>query len=192
MTEADGAWMARILARFDDPLVAAAVGVGKYDPLATEYLTRTLISRRQKLLKRYLTRLSPLANIHVDNSKNGARLCGFDVARHAGIVPPTAAPAARIFRGRDLDQTSTPAVELTADGMLCVPLAHTLPNFATGQALDDRYLVVEIVNGQAEGPLRAHLYDLGPDARLSPGRRRAPSLDQRGPADLVTLSATST
>jgi hypothetical protein len=28
--------------------VAAAVGVGKFDPIATEYLTRTLISRRQK------------------------------------------------------------------------------------------------------------------------------------------------
>jgi hypothetical protein len=111
-------------------------------------------------LQRYLTRLSPLANIHVD----GARLCGFDVARHAGIVPPTAAPAARTFSGRELDQTSTPAVALTADGMLCVPLAPALSDVAAGQALDERYLVVEILNGQADGPVRAHLYDLGPKA----------------------------
>jgi len=31
MVEQDGAWMARILAKFNDELVAAAVRVGKYD-----------------------------------------------------------------------------------------------------------------------------------------------------------------
>lgn len=150
MTEGDGAWLARLLGRFDDSLVAAAVGVGRFEPTATEYLTRTLISRRQKLLQRYLTKLSPLANLTVERD----RLCGVDVARHAGIAPPDATARARVYRGRDLDHTATLPVQPGAGAQLCVALAHS--------ATTPEYLVVDIDNGQATGPLRAHLYDLGP------------------------------
>ena len=45
MTEADAAWMARIIAHFDDKLVAAAVKVGAYDAPSARYLTETLIPR---------------------------------------------------------------------------------------------------------------------------------------------------
>ena len=160
MTEADGAWMARILGRFDDRLVAAAVGVGKFEPAASEYLTRTLIARRQRLLARYLRRLSPLANVAVEST----RLCALDVARHAHLVPLDVQPRARIFRGKELDQVSKVAVELAGEDRLCVTLAHAFPDAQPGQSARDRYVVVEITNGQAQGPLRAHLYDLGPNS----------------------------
>ena len=162
MTEADAAWMARILGRFDAPLVAAAVSVGQYEPPAAEYLMRTLVARRHKLLWRYLTRLSPVANLRVE----GTRLCGVDVARHAGLVPADAKPAARIFQGRGLEQISNLAVEIATEDQLCVQLGPTSAAAAAGPTLHDRYVVVEIENGQAKGPLRAHLYDLGPSGGL--------------------------
>lgn len=80
MTEADGAWMARIIARFRDEDVAAAVSVGKYDMASARYLTEVLIARRDRILRRYFSKLAPLADLHV----RGSALCGvdLDVARN--------------------------------------------------------------------------------------------------------------
>ena len=82
MTESDGAWMARILARFTDDLVQAAVEVGKYDALHERYLIETLLLRRDLILKRYLSRLSPLANVTADQKG----VCAWDLARQAKVV----------------------------------------------------------------------------------------------------------
>ena len=54
MTEHDGAWMARIIARFRDEHVAAAVkSASTRIPSDTDYLTKTLIARRDVILRRY-------------------------------------------------------------------------------------------------------------------------------------------
>jgi hypothetical protein len=79
MTEDDGAWMARIIARFTDADVDALVRVGDYtDPVSTRYLRDVLLERRDAILRRYLTRLSPLTDVRV---VEGARLCATDLAR---------------------------------------------------------------------------------------------------------------
>ncbi len=83
MTEQDGAWIARIIARFTDELVEAAVDVGDYTPKDARYLSQTLISRRDAILRRYLTRLSPIAEPHLE----GDALCGTDMARKTHVVP---------------------------------------------------------------------------------------------------------
>jgi hypothetical protein len=55
-TERDARWGARIVAGFSDEHIRAAVEMGKYsDPKATEYLTRILIERRDKIAARWLT-----------------------------------------------------------------------------------------------------------------------------------------
>jgi hypothetical protein len=156
MTEADGAWLARNLAKFNDELVAAAVSVGDYDAASTEYLTRTLIARRDKILARYLTRLSPLAALSV----RGNRLCGVDLARRGGFAPAAKPPRAVVRRGDEARAIAPSEIELESDGALCVGLPDEAGR-SSSRAHPD-YLILEIATGSAEKALRAHLYDLGP------------------------------
>jgi hypothetical protein len=54
-TVRDVLWGARILAAFTDEHIRAAVEAGRYsDPRATEYITRTLIERRDKIVRAWL------------------------------------------------------------------------------------------------------------------------------------------
>jgi len=159
MTEGDGAWMARILARFDEGLVRAAVAVGKYEPAHERYLAETLIARRMAILRRYLSRLSPIGELQA--SARG--ICGIDLARLSGVVPNEGTSfRARVYRGAE--QEPTRALRLLSDATprVCVELPHA--EFGPSVASDDprRYVIVDLENGYARGPLRAHLYDLGP------------------------------
>jgi hypothetical protein len=138
MTERDGAWFARILARFSDAHVAAAVAVGDYtDPRHGAFLTAQLVARRDAILRRYFARLSPIADLRVA----GDELCGVDLARRTRVFPEL------LFRYR---ASNGQAVRAGAGGEVCVPLVHGA-----------RYQIVDVANGQARGPLRAHVYDLG-------------------------------
>ena len=158
MTEADGAWMARILARFDDDLVRAAVAVGKYTKDDERYLGETLIQRRDAILRRYLTRLSPIADVHLE----GDAICGTDLARQTHVVPDEQRSfEAMVYAGRNLRPSFRLEPQAVPGGNVCVPLPHlTLPP----DLRDDdrlRYFVVDVTNGYSRGPLRVHLYDLG-------------------------------
>jgi hypothetical protein len=105
-----------------------------------------LIARRNAILSRYLTKLSPIADLAVE----GDRLCGVDLARRTFVVRGDPARlAARYAAGEPL------TVRAYGDGAFCVDLRHT-----AGSA----YRIVEIANGYAEQALYAHLYDLGPRA----------------------------
>ena len=54
-TERDMRWGARIVAGFTDEHIRAAIQMGRYtDPRAAEYLTRILIERRDKIIRRWL------------------------------------------------------------------------------------------------------------------------------------------
>jgi len=160
MTEGDGAWMARILARFDEGLVRAAVLVGKYEPEHERYLAETLIARRMAILRRYLSRLSPIGEVQA--TPQG--FCGIDLARLTEVVPNEAISfRARAYRGAEHVPTRALRLVSEATPRGCVELPHAaLP---ASVAADDarRYVVVDLDNGYARGPLRAHLYDLGPN-----------------------------
>jgi len=159
MTEGDGAWMARILARFDEGLVRAAVSVGKYEPDNERFLAETLIARRMAILRRYLSRLSPIGEVQA--TPQG--LCGVDLARLTGVVPNESTSfRARAYRGAKYEPTRALRLLSAATPRVCVELPHaTLP---ASVAPDDarRYVIVDLDNGYSRGPLRAHLYDLGP------------------------------
>jgi len=59
----DAFWAARIVARFTDDLVSAVVKKAQYsDSRATEYMTRTLITRRDKVLSTWLNHVCPVVN----------------------------------------------------------------------------------------------------------------------------------
>jgi len=158
MTEQDGAWMTRILARFDDRRVAAAVAVGQYDPASERYLTETLISRRNAILRRYLGRLSPLSEVSVDR----AGVCAVDLARAARIIPNEALSfRAYLYRGTKLEPGLKPRFRAARGPRVCLDLKHAVLAGAPPDDSPERYLVVDVTNGYAQGPLRLHLYDLG-------------------------------
>jgi hypothetical protein len=158
MSEQDGAWMARILASFNDELIAAAVKVGKYDTISERYLTETLSARRRAILRRYLNRVSPIAQI----SANTEGVCGVDLARMTGTVPnEEMSLRAYLWRGAPLEPAPKPRFRHVAAPQVCVDIPHAdFPASLPANAAE-RYTVLDITNGYAPGPLRLHLYDLG-------------------------------
>jgi hypothetical protein len=158
MTERDGAWMARILARFTPALVETLGQMAKFsDPRKTAYLTAVLQGRLDKILDRYLTHLSPLAAVHVVGPD---RLCTEDLAEARGVRPPEAFRYAASLGSGSVKQW------LPIDRQLAGGICVTLPHVATDESARDdaptRYVRVTIADGVARGPLVAHLYDLGP------------------------------
>ncbi len=158
MTTLDGHWAARIVTRFDDDLIAEAVKVGDYsNKFHTDILVQTLIKRRNKIREHYFAELSPVADVRVENDE----LCGNDLAREAKTWPETKfAYSARVWSGTMLDQTQAATPKVSPGGRVCVKLPR-VGRDGLADAHPERYLVVDILNGIAEGPLRAHLYDLG-------------------------------
>ena len=148
MTERDGAWMARILAGFTPEMVRTLADMGQFSDAAnTDYLESVLQGRLSKILERYLTRLSSIADLHVEGAE---RLCGVDVAEWRGLRDEREFRyTARVSGGPWL------RVERGAGARVCVTLMHE----RTGD-----YLRVLVRDGVAAGPLIAHLVDLGPKA----------------------------
>jgi hypothetical protein len=165
MTERDGAWAARIISRFDDDLIAAAVQVGDYtDPKATAFLTKTLEARRDAIRKRYFANLSPVADVRVHAAPDGAEVCATDLARQSATWPETRFHyAATLWTGVSLERRAAVSVTTKPAGEVCV----SLPRLAKDKSLPDadpaRYAVLDVQNGVAPGPLRMHFYDLGAD-----------------------------
>jgi hypothetical protein len=161
MTEQDGAWMARILAAFNDELVSAAVKAGKYDPLSERYLIETLRSRRRTILRRYLGKVSPIAHVATD----AQGVCGVDLARLTETVPNEGLSfRAYVYRGAQLEPAPKPRFRSVPSPQVCLDLAHADIPAAVAPNAPERYVVVDITNGYAAGPLRLHLYDLGEQA----------------------------
>lgn len=161
MSERDAAWATRKIARFRDEHVAAAVKVGNYTlPEDNDYLIKTLITRRDIILKRYFKNLSPIGELAM--SPEG-ELCGTDLARYSHVFDDGAFTyAAKVFTGPRFAPSGSATVRAEKDGGLCVTIPHRAADGGVPEGDATRYVVVDIANGQAPGVLRAHLYDLGP------------------------------
>jgi hypothetical protein len=146
MTERDGAWMARILARFTPELVRALAGMGRFsDATNTEYVAGVLEGRLHAILARYLTRLSPLAGVHMEG----------DLAELRGVRPAAAFHHAARVGDRAL------GVAHEDGARVCAALPHVAPDGGAADDAAERYVAVTIEDGVAH-PLVAYLYDLGP------------------------------
>jgi hypothetical protein len=160
MTERDGAWMARILARFTPGMVDALARMADYTkPEETAYLRDVLEGRLEKILERYLTRLSPITDVHVEGT---SRLCGVDLAEWRRLREPKAFRYTANVLGSVGGRSAWTTVERPGRAEVCVTLPHVAAD--GGLAADDasRYMRVRVDDGVANGPLIAHLYDLGP------------------------------
>jgi hypothetical protein len=159
MTERDGAWMARILARFTPEMVEALGRLGRFsDPRKTDYLISVLQGRLDRILERYLTtRLSPLAEVHITGTD---RLCAEDLAATRRLRPVADFRYdARLSSGAAQQQLS---VTGQPDGSICATLPHVASEGGARDDAAERYVRVTIADGVARGRLVAHLYDLGP------------------------------
>ena len=157
MTERDGAWMARILARFTPEMVDALAGMGNFsDPAKTAYLATVLKGRLDKILNRYLTRLSPLTGVHVEGTD---RLCAEDLAETRRLRSPEE------FRYHAVLSNGPGRAELSVTRLpegICVALPHVAADSGSRDDAAERYLHVTVEDSVAQGPLVAYLYDLGP------------------------------
>lgn len=90
LTEEDGAWGARILARISPALIRAIVAEARFsDPTVHAAALAALLGRRDKLLRRYLGRLSPLAAPRLVSSSS---LCVTDRLVESGLTPAASRP----------------------------------------------------------------------------------------------------
>jgi hypothetical protein len=157
MTEADGAWAARIIARFTPAHIEAAVAAGDFtNPAHSEYLLRVLIERRNLLLRRYFAKLSPLTGVAL---RPGA-LCAVDLARRSGTYAPSTYRY-RAYLSRAGGDAAPVSVTRHTGGHVCLPLASSNPAASVPDEDPRRYIVLTIENGVSRGPLLLHLYDLG-------------------------------
>jgi len=162
MTERDGAWATRIIARFTEPEIRAAVGAGNFtNPAHTEFLVRVLLGRQRRLLARYFSKLSPLADVQI----TGRRLCATDLARSTGTFPNGAFRYQAELQRGTADAVTVPA-RAGAQGETCVELGESTVAPSLPEESPQRYLKLLVHNGVAPGPLVVHFYDLGADRGL--------------------------
>jgi len=146
MVEHDAAWMARILARFTPDMVQTLAKMGEFSkPENTDYLAHVLERRLQRILDRYLMRLSPIADLRIEGKD---RLCGTDVAARRAVRNPAGFRFLATIGEQEL------VVDDRGNGDFCAALPRVAPA---------SYLRVTLQDGVARGRLVAHLRDLGPE-----------------------------
>jgi hypothetical protein len=139
MDPADAFWGAKLVLRFDRPILEAIVAKTPLGPAAARYLVKTLLARREKIGRAYLEALTPLDNLTIQEGK----LCAVDLGLLYGL-----ADHGLLQR---LDRRGKVLAEQTvgARGQVCMPIP-------AGE--DYSVLRLRIVRGKAhKPPLLVHL-----------------------------------
>ena len=155
MSERDAAWMARILAHFTPEMIRVLALLGDFTSTATtDYLEGVLEKRLHRVLERYLTRLSPIGDVRVED---GDRLCAVNLAERRGVLGAERFHyAARYSDGAPLTVARRPG------GEICIAMTHVARDGGARDESPERYVRVVVEDTVSRGPLVAHLYDLGP------------------------------
>jgi hypothetical protein len=168
-TERDLAWMARIIASFDDERVAAVAEAGAFTKqVYRDELLRILRGRRDRILERYLTRLAPLDQPRLE----GGNLCVRDLAVTSGLRAAESRRYTASVRALDGRNGREAAATANADaGEVCV----AVPPETLAQV--GRYAIVDISARSpgldAPGPLQVHLRAKADGAWFVAGLERA-------------------
>jgi len=159
MSERDGAWMARIIARFGDDHLRELVRIARLEnPLLEAELFRVLRGRRDRVLQRYLTRLSSLTEPVTRGTS--ADLCVQDLGEESGVYAGRARSYAVTYQGVGAAARVEP-VRAAAGGRRCV----SLPRAPGASPEAPAYAIIDWV-AQSEGhaaefPARIHVFDQG-------------------------------
>jgi hypothetical protein len=154
-TERDNAWMARKIAAFSPDDVRKYVELGKWSkPSDADYVYTTLMERQRKILRRYLTRISPLGDI----TSEGGQICATDFARLREVEPVDRFKYTVIEKGYGVD-TEVRAVVDDKSRMCFIPQPTNPGNVSDSD--DRRRVDFTIHNGTSARPLVIHAFDLG-------------------------------
>ncbi|HSN28187.1 MAG TPA: hypothetical protein VLT45_18000 [Kofleriaceae bacterium] len=155
-TERDNAWMARKIAAFSPDDVKKFVDLGRWSkPETADYVYKLLMERQRRILRRYLTRLSPLGDIA---DEKGA-ICATDFARLREVYPRDRFTYTVIERGYGVDTQVRATVD--DDSRMCFVPQPTNPGNVPDT--DNRRRVdFTVHNGTSAKPLVIHAFDLGP------------------------------
>jgi len=160
MQESDAAWMARIISHFDDAAIEAIVNEAKLSsPIARTELIRILKGRRDRIVRRYLLRLSSLERPTVQDGQvlvrltslstaipgSGRVVCVEDRAENAGLGPAPG-PSAKLW----YSSTTAAALPVSRHGL--GQLCTAVPDPGNEQR------VLDISTGRpGQPPVRIHL-----------------------------------
>jgi hypothetical protein len=176
MSERDGAWMARIIAQFSDEHLEQLVTIARLgSPALDAELFRLLSGRRDRVLERYLTRLSPLAWPTL-RTRGTVDLCLRDLAEQSGVRRGhTRGYAVTAYPGGTPQRIER--VSAVSGHRVC----SALPRVPGASPSMPGYLIVDWVS-QSEGfapeyPARVHLFDLGAGGFRIVGLERPESFD---------------
>jgi hypothetical protein len=176
MTERDAAWMARIIARISSTQLEAMARASGTDQRLRERLVEILLGRRRKLLRRYLERLSPLADPTLVADGTRTWLCMTDLGARARSAAAGRKYSTRIRSGPE--PAAQPVVALRSAHVPCVLLPSSARRSLPER--DYRYWVLELRTQDGPKPpypARVHLYERGPGDYLVAGLERPESDD---------------
>jgi hypothetical protein len=101
----DAFWAARIVSKFSDVAIRAIVEKAAYsDPRATDYMTATLIKRRDKVLRTWLNGVNPLVDLSLTAA---GRLAWNNAAVAAKVADPPESYTLQWFRLDNASDTRT-------------------------------------------------------------------------------------
>jgi hypothetical protein len=123
----DAFWAARLVAKFDDAALRAIVAKARYsDPAAADYITRTLIARRDKVLRTWLIGVNPV----VDPQLSAAGVLTFDnAAVSAGVA---SAPTGYMLTWSRFDNAADAAIGPFEEQRVAGPRADAPPAILKG------------------------------------------------------------
>ena len=134
----DAFWAARIVSRFSDEAIRAVVEKARYsDPAATEYLTRVLIQRRDKVVAAWINQVCPVVSPSL--SPDGT-LTFENAAAEAGAATAAESYTVQWLRFDNASDTRTPAGDpFTAAALTARAPAELLDSDYVGASLTARH-----------------------------------------------------
>ena len=151
MQPEDAFWAVRIMMRLNDEAIRAIVKTGQLeDPLAEDYLVETLIKRRDKIVRHYLSQIDPLDRFQVRTTPGESRLELVDLSSGAGL-PPVAGYEYAWFSFNNQNGPMNPLTDQGSVEATSIPIPQD----------DSQYLVVQIQSlreGSRRKPERVRVF----------------------------------